>query len=58
MKDAESWYILGNAVLSNFFVNQKTIDDIKYALKCYNNAVIIYLINLNKIMVILPEASS
>ena len=38
MKNGESWYILGNATFSNFFANMKTIDELKYALKCYNSA--------------------
>lgn len=34
-KDGESWYIVGNAYLSNFFVNMKTIDELNLALKAY-----------------------
>lgn len=38
MKDAESWYVVGNAMLSSYFASQKSVDELRYALKCYNNA--------------------
>jgi len=28
LNDGESWYVLGNAYLSNFFVNMKTINEL------------------------------
>jgi len=28
LNDGESWYVLGNALFSNFFVNMKTIDEL------------------------------
>ena len=44
MKDGESWCnlikkdILGNAHMSNFFTNMKTIDELYNSLKCYKQA--------------------
>jgi len=38
LKDGESWYILGNAYLSNYFVNVKKLDELHAALKAYNQA--------------------
>ncbi|KRX00302.1 hypothetical protein PPERSA_10801 [Pseudocohnilembus persalinus] len=38
LKDGESWYVLGNAYLSNFFVNLKTIDELKKSLQAYIQA--------------------
>ena len=32
---SENWYVLGNAHLTNFFVNEKSIDQLDYALKAY-----------------------
>jgi hypothetical protein len=34
--DGESWYILGNALFSNFFANMKQIDELRASLKAYN----------------------
>ena len=36
MKDSDSWYTLGNAYSSNFFINHKKIDELYLALKAYN----------------------
>ncbi len=38
IKDPESWYILGNAYMSNFFVNMKYMSELQNALKAYNQA--------------------
>jgi len=38
LKDGESWYVLGNAYLSNYFVNAKKLDELQAALKAYNQA--------------------
>jgi tetratricopeptide (TPR) repeat protein len=38
LKDGESWYILGNAYLSSYFVNVKKLDELQSALKAYNQA--------------------
>lgn len=38
IKDGESWYILGNAYMSNFFVNMKYMSELQNALKAYNQA--------------------
>lgn len=38
MKDPESWYVVGNAMLSSYFASQKPVDELRYALKCYTNA--------------------
>lgn len=39
LQDGESWYVLGNAMLIDFFVNLKKIDQLNMALKAYNQAV-------------------
>jgi len=39
LQDGESWYILANGYLSNFFVNYKNISELQSALKCYGKAV-------------------
>jgi len=39
LNDGDSWYVLGNAYLSNFFINFKKIDELKNALKAYKKAV-------------------
>lgn len=36
MKDAQSWYVLGNAHLTNFFTNKESIDELTKALKAYS----------------------
>lgn len=38
LQDGESWYVLGNAMLIDFFVNLKKIDQLNMALKAYNQA--------------------
>lgn len=38
MKDGESWYVLGNAYMFNFFVNMTLITELQNALKAYNQA--------------------
>lgn len=38
LSDGESWYVLGNAMLIDFFVNLKKIDQLNMALKAYNQA--------------------
>ena len=43
-KDGESWYVLGNAYMFNFFVNMTLITELNNALKAYNQAEA----NLNK----------
>jgi len=35
MKDSQSWYVLGNAHLTNFFVNNENISELDLALKAY-----------------------
>jgi len=35
MKDSQSWYVLGNAHLTNFFSNDENIDQLNLALKAY-----------------------
>ena len=37
-KDGESWYVLGNAYMFNFFVNMTLITELNNALKAYNQA--------------------
>lgn len=39
LKDGESWYFVGNAWLSNFFVNFKRLSELETAIKAYNEAV-------------------
>jgi tetratricopeptide (TPR) repeat protein len=39
LNDGESWYILGNAHLTNFFTNQTSFDEIEKALKSYSQAI-------------------
>jgi hypothetical protein len=36
LKNSKSWYIVGNAYMSNFFVNMKPIEELQNALKAYN----------------------
>lgn len=38
LKDGESWYIMGNAYMSNFFANMLTIAELTKALKSYKQA--------------------
>jgi len=35
MKDSQSWYVLGNAHLTNFFVNNESTKELEHALKAY-----------------------
>jgi len=35
MKDAQSWYVLGNAHMTNYFTNNESIDQLEKALKAY-----------------------
>jgi len=35
MKDSQSWYVLGNAHLTNFFVNDENVSELERALKAY-----------------------
>lgn len=44
LKDGQSWYLVGNAWLSNFFVNFKKLSELETAIKAYNEAVQHYLI--------------
>ncbi|CAI2369229.1 unnamed protein product [Moneuplotes crassus] len=37
-KDSESWYVLGNAHLTNFFMGSKNYEDLNFALKAYTQA--------------------
>jgi hypothetical protein len=39
LKDGQSWYLVGNAWLSNFFVNFKKMSELETAIKAYNEAV-------------------
>jgi hypothetical protein len=41
LKDGQSWYLVGNALLINFFVNFKKISELETAIKAYNEAVLI-----------------
>lgn len=41
LKDGQSWYLVGNAWLINFFVNYKKIAELETAIKAYNEAVFI-----------------
>ena len=36
LKDEKSWYFVGNAYLSNFFVCYKGIDELANAIKSYD----------------------
>jgi tetratricopeptide (TPR) repeat protein len=38
LSDGYSWYVLGNAHLTNFFTNAKSIDELEMALKAYNQS--------------------
>lgn len=38
LKDGESWYVLGNAYMFNFFVNMTLMTELQNALKAYNQA--------------------
>lgn len=38
MTDSESWYILGNAHLTNFFVNNESTSELESALRAYSLA--------------------
>ena len=40
-KDGQSWYFVGNAYMSNFFINMKKITELENAIKSYNEAVVI-----------------
>lgn len=35
LSDAQSWYVLGNAHLTNFFVNNESTEELNLALKAY-----------------------
>lgn len=35
IKDGKNWYVLGNAYLSNFFSNLKSLEELQNALKSY-----------------------
>lgn len=35
MKDAQSWYVLGNAHMTNYFTNSENVDQLEKALKAY-----------------------
>jgi len=43
-KDGESWYLVGNAWFINFFVNFKKLSELETAIKAYNEAVPIMII--------------
>lgn len=34
--DSQSWYVLGNAHLTNFFVNNESTQQLELAIKAYN----------------------
>lgn len=36
MSDSQSWYVLGNAHLTNFFVNNESTKELELALKAYS----------------------
>ena len=36
MGDSQSWYVLGNAHLTNFFVNNQSTKELEQALKAYS----------------------
>jgi tetratricopeptide (TPR) repeat protein len=38
LKDSESWYVLGNAHLTNFFMNGQKYEHLDYALKAYTQS--------------------
>jgi len=38
MKDAQSWYVLGNAHLTNFFTNNENIEELTKALKAFSQS--------------------
>lgn len=38
LADSESWYVLGNAYLTNFFTNDQKAEDLNSALKAYKQA--------------------
>ena len=35
LSDSQSWYVMGNAHLTNFFVNNENISELTLALKAY-----------------------
>ena len=35
LSDSQSWYVLGNAHLTNFFVNNESTKELEHALKAY-----------------------
>lgn len=35
MKDSQSWYVLGNAHLTNFFINNENTMELEHAIKAY-----------------------
>ena len=38
LSDSQSWYVLGNAHLTNFFVNNESTQQLELAIKAYNQA--------------------
>jgi hypothetical protein len=36
LKDGQSWYFVGNAYMSNFFIGMKKITELENAIKSYN----------------------
>ena len=38
MMDSQSWYVLGNAHLTNFFVNNESTKELEQALRAYTQA--------------------
>lgn len=35
MRDSQSWYVLGNAHFTNFFVNNEDVEQLNLALRAY-----------------------
>ena len=38
LTDGYSWYVLGNAHLTNFFTSTRTVEELEFALKAYNQS--------------------
>lgn len=38
LADSQSWYVLGNAHLTNFFVNNENVAELSLALKAYSQS--------------------
>lgn len=38
LSDGYSWYVLGNAHLTNFFTVTRTVEELEFALKAYNQS--------------------